>query len=120
MISTKKLIVTAVIGAGTVAGVAAGAGNASAKVAEGTYNFCVQTQYGSSADERCNVYRVVGNQLIGPANTPLTLTDTATGAYTDIEPVSRLTLIKTANGYKAINSVLGIPVATSTFIPVAG
>jgi hypothetical protein len=49
----------------------------------------------------------------------LTLISTPNGAYADIEPVSRVTFIKTADGYKAINSVLGVPIATSTFNPVA-
>ncbi|MEP9416014.1 hypothetical protein ABLE92_16985 [Gordonia sp. VNQ95] len=115
---SKKMIITIAAGAGAVVALAAGAGHSSAAVAEGTYNYCVQTQYGSSVEERCNEYRVEGDKLIGPANTPLTLISTPNGAYADIEPVSRVTFIKTADGYKAINSVLGVPIATSTFNPV--
>ncbi len=96
-----------------------GAADASAKVAEGTYNLCIQTRYGSSVDEKCAQYRVVGNSLIGPNGTPLTIVDTPSGGYADIPPLSRITFIKTDEGYKAINSVVGIPAATSTFTPVS-
>lgn len=61
-------MVGTLVGAAAVIGTAVGGANAEAKVADGRYNFCVKTQYGSSVDERCNEYRVVGNQLIGPAS----------------------------------------------------
>ncbi|MEE3852695.1 hypothetical protein VZC37_20315 [Gordonia sp. LSe1-13] len=115
----KRTAIALLIGAGCAgAGLVAGAGHANAEVEDGTYNLCIQTRYGSSVEERCGEYRVEGDSLIGSAGTPLTLVDTPTGGYADIEPVSRITLIKTDDGYKAINSVLGIPVATSTFNPV--
>jgi hypothetical protein len=112
--ATATLIIVAMSGAGLIAG----AGHANADVEDGTYNLCIQTRYGSSVDEKCAVYRVEGSSLIGPNGTALTLVDTPTGGYAELPPVSRITLIRTADGYKAINSVLGIPAATSTFLPV--
>ncbi|MCX2964703.1 hypothetical protein [Gordonia aquimaris] len=107
--------------AAAVAGtaLAAGSGPAHAQVEDGTYEFCVQTRYGSSVEPGpCQIYRVVGDELIGPAGTPLALTHTPTGGYAEIPPVSRLVLIKTRDGYRAINTVLGVPVASSTLNPV--
>lgn len=49
-------------------------------------------------DEKSAEYRVVGNSLIGPNETPLTLVDTHSGGYADIPPLSRITFIKTAGG----------------------
>ncbi|KNA92296.1 Uncharacterised protein [Mycobacteroides abscessus subsp. abscessus] len=111
-------MVGTLVGAAAVIGTAVGAANAEAKVAEGRYNFCVKTQYGSSVDERCNEYRVVGNQLIGPANQPLQLIDTPNGAVAVIPPASGLVITKNANGYKIVNTILGIPVATSQLTPL--
>ena len=35
-----------------------GAADASAKVAEGTYNLCIQTRYGSSVDEKLSLIHI--------------------------------------------------------------
>ncbi|WP_244882645.1 hypothetical protein [Gordonia desulfuricans] len=114
----RLILLSTAVGATAVAGLAVGGGVASAAVPDGTYNLCVETRYGSSVEQKCSPYEVKGDQLIGTAGTPLTLVQTATGGYADIPPVSRLTLIRTSTGFKAINSVLGVPVATSSFNPV--
>ncbi|MFW0791737.1 hypothetical protein [Gordonia sp. CPCC 205333] len=114
----KKICASLIIGGVAVVAMAAAPGIASAKVADGKYNLCIETRYGSSVEQKCAEYRVAGTDLIGPNGTPLKLVHTPTGGYADIPPVSRLTLLKTGSGYKAINSVLGVPVATSSFLPV--
>ncbi|WP_043457193.1 hypothetical protein [Gordonia polyisoprenivorans] len=111
---TVVLALTCAAGAG---GLVAGTGAAAAALPDGAYRLCVQTQYGSSVEQRCGDYTVEGDKLIGTAGT-LDLVSTPSGAYADIPPVSRITFVKTGSGYKAINSVLGVPVATSTFTPV--
>lgn len=115
----RRTVVLALAGTATAAGgLVVGTGAAAAALPDGAYRLCVHTQYGSSVEQRCGDYTVEGDKLIGTAGT-LDLVSTPWGAYADIPPVSQITFVKTGTGYQAINSVLGVPVATSTFTPVA-
>lgn len=53
---TGTLLITAAAGAAVA--LSAGAGTASAAMKDGTYQLCLERQYGSSVEQKCTTYRV--------------------------------------------------------------
>lgn len=114
----KKIAIGTLAVGAAAAFAAMGAGTAGAAVAEGTYNLCLETQYGSSAETKCSPYEVKGTDLIGPNGEPLAITSTANGGYVEFGPLGRGTITSNGDGtYTLTNLVLGIPTATSTMTP---